>query len=106
MNSRRGFLWNVLFGDGAMTSATILPAEEKEKMDISHGMQGMNMKKPEHAPDTPVLVEAPDVQQLLWRMNGNIKEFHLVAESVKQEILPDKIIDPGCYAGSAQGPTP
>jgi len=105
MNSRRGFMWNVLFGAGAMASATILPAQEKQKMKMSHGMQGMNVEEPEHAPDTPVLVETPDVQQLPWRMDGNIKEFHLTAEPVKQEIIPGKVIDLWGYNGSAPGPT-
>jgi hypothetical protein len=38
-------------------------------------------------------------------MDGNIKEFHLIAEPVKQEILPGKVVDLWGYNGSAPGPT-
>jgi FtsP/CotA-like multicopper oxidase with cupredoxin domain len=38
-------------------------------------------------------------------MNGNIKEFHLIAEPVKQEIVPGRIVDLWGYNGSAPGPT-
>jgi hypothetical protein len=38
-------------------------------------------------------------------MDGNVKEFHLVAEPVKQEIVPGRIVDLWGYNGSAPGPT-
>jgi hypothetical protein len=52
-----------------------------------------------------VLVETPDIPQLSWRMDGNIKEFHLIAEPVKQEIFPGRVVDLWGYNGSAPGPT-
>ncbi|PYV79144.1 MAG: copper oxidase [Acidobacteria bacterium] len=53
----------------------------------------------------PVLVESPDVPRLPWRMEGNVKEFHLVAEPVKQELVPGKVANLWGFNGSAPGPT-
>src|SRR5260370_19505016 len=105
MSSRRGFLRNILTGAGAMASARVLLAQE---MGMSHGMQGMKMngKRQQgrgHASALPV--ETPDVSQLPWRMDGNVKEFHLTAEPVKQEIFPGRVVDLWGYNGSAPGPT-
>jgi FtsP/CotA-like multicopper oxidase with cupredoxin domain len=105
MSSRRGFLRNILAGAGAMASARVLSAQE---MDMSHGMQGMKMKgksQPERGHASSLPVETPDVSKLPWRMDGNVKEFHLIAEPVKQEIFPGRIVDLWGYNGSAPGPT-
>src|SRR6266853_1215569 len=105
MSSRRGFLRNILAGVSAMASAKVLSAQE---MDMSHGMQGKGTKgtkESKHGPASPRLVETPDVSQLPWRMNENIKEFHLIAEPVKQEIFPGRTVDLWGYNGSAPGPT-
>jgi len=56
-------------------------------------------------PRSPVLAETPDVPNLPFRMDGNVKEFHLIAEPVKQEIVPGRIVDLWGYNGSAPGPT-
>src|SRR5947208_12095285 len=105
MSSRRGFLRNILAGAGAMASAKVLSAQE---MDMSHGIQGMKMngkRQPERGHASRLPVETPDVAQLPWRMDGNVKEFHLIAEPVKQEIFPGRIVDLWGYNGSAPGPT-
>ena len=52
-----------------------------------------------------VSVETPDVTQLPWRMAGGVKEFHLIAEPVKQELMPGKIVNLWGYNGRAPGPT-
>jgi manganese oxidase len=107
MSSRRGFLRNIFAGAGAIASAKMLLAHET---DSSRGMQEMKMKindkkQAERAYASPVPVETPDVPQLPWRMDGDVKEFHLVAEPVKQEIFPGRIVDLWGYNGSAPGPT-
>ena len=38
-------------------------------------------------------------------MDGGVKVFHLVAEPVKQQILPGKVLDLWGFNGSAPGPT-
>jgi manganese oxidase len=107
MSSRRGFLWNVLAGAGVVASAKVLSAQE---MNMSHGREGMKMKKrgtetSERGHRLPVLVQTPDIPDLPFRIDGNVKEFHLIAEPVKQEIVPGRTADLWGYNGSAPGPT-
>jgi len=105
MSSRRGFLQNVLAGAGFFASAKVLSAQE---MQMSGDMPGMNMKDKKgfiHEHSSPVLVETPDVPNLPFRTDGNVKEFHLIAEPVKQEIVPGRTVDLWGYNGSAPGPT-
>jgi hypothetical protein len=52
-----------------------------------------------------VSVETPDVPELPWRMAGGAKEFHLIAEPVKQELVPGKVVNLWGYNGRAPGPT-
>src|SRR5258708_32937562 len=105
MSSRRGFLQNIRAGAGICASGKVLSAQE---MQMSGDRPGMKMKgKKGSIPDhgSPVLVETPDVPNLPFRMDGNIKEFHLIAEPVKQEIVPGRVVDLWGYNGSAPGPT-
>src|SRR6201982_962585 len=105
MSSRRGFLQNVLAGAGIFASAEVLSAQE---MQIPGDMPGMNMggkKRSIHDHGSPVLVETPDFRGLPYRMDGNVKEFLLIAEPVKQEIVPGRVVDLWGYNGSAPGPT-
>jgi len=77
-------------------------------MQMSGDMPGTNRKGkkgPIQEHDAPILVETPDVPNLPFRMDGNVKEFHLIAEPVKQEIVPGRIVDLWGYNGSAPGPT-
>jgi len=52
-----------------------------------HGdMPGMKMKAKRetvHDRDASVLTETPDIPNLPFRLDGNVKEFHLIAEPVK-----------------------
>ena len=108
MSSRRGFLRNFLAGAGIFASARVLSAQDT---DMSQGMQGMRMKERKGSPSSghgrvaTVPVQTPDVPDLPFRMDGNVKEFHLIAEPVKQEIVPGRVVDLWGYNGSAPGPT-
>jgi FtsP/CotA-like multicopper oxidase with cupredoxin domain len=53
----------------------------------------------------PVEIETPDVPKLFWEMKNGVKEFHLVAEHVRREVLPDMYFDFWGYNGSMPGPT-
>lgn len=57
------------------------------------------------AGDKPVPVETPDLPKLFWEMKDGVKEFHLVAEHVRREVLPDMWFDFRGYNGSMPGPT-
>jgi FtsP/CotA-like multicopper oxidase with cupredoxin domain len=50
-------------------------------------------------------VVTPDVPDLAFAMDAGVKVFHLVAEPVRQEIFPGKVLNLWGYNGSAPGPT-
>jgi manganese oxidase len=108
MSSRRGFLQNFLAGVGIFVSVKALSAQETS---MAHGRERILTKRKretaesEHGGDIPVPVLTPDVPELPFRMDGNVKEFHLIAEPVKQEIVPGRVVDLWGYNGSAPGPT-
>jgi len=108
MSSRRGFLQNFLAGAGIFASVKALSAEETS---MSHRREGTLTKRnrdtgaSEHGGGVPVPAQTPDVPDLPFRMDGNVKEFHLIAEPVKQEIVPGRVVDLWGYNGSAPGPT-
>jgi hypothetical protein len=103
MKNRRDFFRNTLGLSAIIAAAPRLFAASHE------GGNGMDMKHMSHATERssgPVVsVETPDVSQLPWRTDGDVKEFHLIAEPVKQEIVPGRVIDLWGFNGSAPGPT-
>lgn len=50
-------------------------------------------------------VVTPDVPDLPFELDGNVKVFHLTSEVVKRKIAPFKTIDAWGYNGSCPGPT-
>lgn len=52
-----------------------------------------------------VSVETPDLPRLSWKMVDGAKEFYLVAEPVRTEFVPGRIVDAWGYNGSVPGPT-
>jgi hypothetical protein len=108
MSSRRGFLQNLLAGAGLFASTKVFSAQE---MNASPAKQQMQPKRSgqneasKRAHGLPVPVQTPDIRDLPFRMDGNVKEFHLIAEPVKQEIVPGQVVDLWGYNGSAPGPT-
>ena len=109
MESRRNFVKAALaFGTAAMASAKALvaqPHSAHEKV-AEHGKHTATGDTPHQSRvSQPVLVESPDVAQLPWRMDGNVKEFNLVAEPVRQALMPGKVANLWGFNGSAPGPT-
>jgi len=104
MNSRRNFLRSALLGAGAVASAGVLSAQQMEMQHPGHAGKGKKgQREPEPGP-APVPVATPDVAQLPWRMDGGVKEFHLVAEPVKRQLVPFKMMDVWGYNGGCPGP--
>src|ERR1035438_5084739 len=103
MKSRRDFFRNTLGLSAIFAAAPRLfaaPHEGRTSMDMKHMS---HTTEPSNSQIVPV--ETPDVPQLPWRMDGGVKEFYLVAEPVKQEIVPGRVIDLWGYYGCAPGPT-
>src|ERR1700728_422933 len=99
MKNRRDFLRRTLGLGASFVAAPRLFARQHESgtsMDIKHT---------ELSSGRIVSVETPDIPQLPWRMDGGVKEFHLIAEPVKQEIVPGRVVELWGYNGSAPGPT-
>jgi FtsP/CotA-like multicopper oxidase with cupredoxin domain len=55
--------------------------------------------------DPPVPLVTPDVPHLPYTLKDGVKEFHLIAEPVKQEFLPHLVMDVWGFNGSMPGPT-
>ena len=53
----------------------------------------------------PVPVVTPDIPDLPFTMDGTVKVFKLIAEPVKQLIIPGRTFDLWGFNGSAPGPT-
>ncbi|MGH7461754.1 MAG: multicopper oxidase family protein, partial [Longimicrobiales bacterium] len=98
MNSRRNFLRSA-FAIGAAAAAvgkTAAAQSEHTHSSEPQSSRGQGM---------PVAVETPDVPQLAWRAENGAKVFHLIAEPVKREVWPGKVLDLWGYNGSVPGPT-
>lgn len=53
----------------------------------------------------PIPIHAPDLKKLPWEEVDGVKEFHLIAEPVRREILPGLWMDTYGYNGDMPGPT-
>ena len=96
MSNRRNFLQSALALGTAFASAPkLLGAAPSSAISREKGMN----------PGIPAPVKTPDLHDLPFKLDGDVKVFNLIAEPVKQEILPGKIIDLWGYNGSAPGPT-
>jgi FtsP/CotA-like multicopper oxidase with cupredoxin domain len=84
MNPRRSFFRRVLeLGAGAAALPQLAAAQS----------------------NTPLPVVTPDVADLPFTIDNGVKVFHLIAEPVKQAILPNRVLDLWGFDGSAPGPT-
>src|SRR5260370_33122889 len=107
---------------GLFAGRRILSAQQSKdgmgQMDMRQGaMQQRSMQQPaanvrvtpgaptSRAATTFVPVTTPDVGDLPFTMDAGIKVFNLVAEPVKQVIVPVRTFDLWGFNGSAPGPT-
>ena len=90
MNGRRNFFRNI-FSVGAGVAAA---------SKLARGQRAETESTAESLP-----VRTTDIKDLPFSLDNGVKVFHLIAEPVKQEILPGKTIDLWGYNGSAPGPT-
>jgi len=101
MSSRRGFLTNFLgIGAAALSTPSLFgqkaPTTAEAVRHPHHTQAGAGFNIPVHTPDVP---------DLPFTTEGGVKVFHLVAEPVKQQIAPNKVLTLWGYNGSAPGPT-
>lgn len=119
-NSRRNFLRSsAFFGTGILASKTTQaqheqhtqPQQQLPTKEAPRQTQSPPMIDKQLAPDRNVPVTSPDLSKLPWKMENGVKVFHLTAEVVKREFLPQnpfgpaKVVDVWGYNGSCPGPT-
>lgn len=78
----------------SQTSTQVAPAEDEHAMHHDHAA-GVGRDP----------FETPDLPKLAWKMVDGVKEFHLIAEVVRTEFMPGRIVDAWGYNGSVPGPT-
>jgi hypothetical protein len=97
MNARRSFFRNIL-GLGAAAAAALeartQPAQSPDKAAPQDRYGG-----------PPVPVVTPDIADLPFTSDNGVKVFHLIAEPVKQVVVPGRTFDLWGFNGSAPGPT-
>ena len=104
MKNRRDFLRKT-FGLGAGLAAAphLFAAPQANRAGMNMHMDHMSHGAPPSG--RIVSVETPDIPDLAFTMDGDVKVFHLVAEPVKQQVAPGKVLTLWGYNGSAPGPT-
>src|SRR5258707_7202154 len=102
--TRRSFFKNAaILGAGVMTWAESLRAQKSSRSDGPPDVDHTRTKgKPAEAPPR---MESPDIADLPFAIDGEVKVFHLIAEPVKRKIVPWKTLDVWGYNGSCPGPT-
>jgi len=99
-HTRRDFLQGaVAIGAGALAHGELAEAEARARVDVEKHRGSLSSS------DAYRAVVTPDVPDLAFEMDGDVKVFHLVAEPVKQEIFPGRVLNLWGYNGSAPGPT-
>lgn len=107
--NRRDFFRNALMGAGIVASAKTWasPSGQHPHHDqMEHMEMGeMQTRRPQMSGGAFLPVETPDVASLPFTLENGVKVFNLVAEPVKREFLPGKIVDAWGFNGSVPGPT-
>ena len=91
MNARRNFFKNLFqLGAGGIAVSNLASAQQNQ---------------PAIHPGGSVSVQTPDIEDLPFTLDNGVKVFQLIAEPVKQTIVPGRMFDLWGFNGSAPGPT-
>ena len=101
MSSRRSFLQRALAAAATSIAAPKLFAQKSSSS--ASQLRQVHSSASAGRPNVPV--QTPDVADLAFTLDNGVKVFHLIAEPVKQQIAPAKVLDLWGYNGSAPGPT-
>jgi len=108
MNNRRAFLSRLSAASGALFAGRgVLSAQHNERAQHPPGAPlvngGVNPAAAARFPSVPVTTL--DVGDLPVTIDNGVKVFHLIAEPVKQTVVPGRTFDLWGFNGSAPGPT-
>lgn len=99
MHGRRSFFKSLCgLGIGAAAAPGDALARQERPVERAAGGPG-----PNEGPPVPVVT--PDIGDLPFAAENGVKTFHLVAEPVKQTLVPGRTLDLWGFNGSAPGPT-
>ena len=106
-SNRRRFLQRALGLSAGLAAAPGLFADEATRRGPDSGsarpIHDVARSGPGSARNVPVTT--PDVPDMPFTVENGVKVFHLIAEPVKQAILPNRTLDLWGFNGSAPGPT-
>lgn len=107
MSNRRSFLQRALGLGAGLFAAPRLFADEATHRGPDSGSARpiLDAARSGSGPARNLPVVTPDVADLPFTLDNGVKVFHLVAEPVKQAILPNRTLDLWGFNGSAPGPT-
>ena len=97
-------------GAGIVVGKKVLEAKENPlAQDMQHSQSKPSREQvkaqPEPIKSEHLPVETPDIPALPWNLVDGVKEFYLVAEPVRTEFVPGRVVDAWGYNGSVPGPT-
>jgi manganese oxidase len=102
--TRRSFFKNAaMLGAGIVSLAEGLRAQKNPPGDRPPHRDRSRAKEKPAGPALPMV--SPDIADLPFTMDGDVKVFHLIAQPVKRKIVPWKTLDVWGYNGSCPGPT-
>src|SRR2546426_5489121 len=112
--NRRDFFRRI----GSMSAGLVAGTKALEAQENSHAQHLQHLQHSQTQPSRKELkiqsetvkgqnipVGTPDLPKLPWKMVDGAKEFHLVAEHVRTEFVPGRVVDAWGYNGSVPGPT-
>ncbi len=105
MSSRRSFINRALALGAGVLSFPIFASAGSTQDRSNVGLSSHSDKDSRHSSESPVPVVTPDIPNLSYTIDSGVKVFQLVAEPVKQQIVPGKVLDLWGFNGSAPGPT-
>jgi hypothetical protein len=106
-NNRRTFLQRALGLSAGFVAAPSLFADEATRRGPDSGSARpiLELARSGSGTGRNIPVTTPDVADLPFTLENGTKVFHLIAEPVKQSILPNKTLDLWGFNGGAPGPT-
>ncbi|HXG90492.1 MAG TPA: copper oxidase [Vicinamibacterales bacterium] len=102
-SSRRNFLRGLASAAGVATAAT---AQAQHVHPVTAVAAPASMRRVDPGTGGRVVpVVTPDVPDMPWRMEGNVKVFDIEVGHVRTEFIPGRVVDAWGFNGSVPGPT-
>ncbi len=102
-NRRRFFAHVAVSGAGLLASGKSIAGEGDQPAGSNDAGKAPERERATNVERDPF--RTPDLPKLPWKMIDGVKEFHLVAEVVRTEFMPGRVVDAWGYNGSVPGPS-